>query len=106
MYAIKIITSNNDTVESVTSTVFYLAEEVSYTINHYASTADFWAQVEQHNPSYQLGSSPKTDSKEEGNYMSLCIYKDSDIVKEIFIMPWAWVYIMVDGKTIEVIKVK
>ena len=106
MYAIKVITSNNSEVETETTTVFYLAEEITYINRRYASTADFWAQVERHSPSYQLGDSPKTDGKEAGRYVDLCIYKDGDILKQIFVLPWAWIYIMQDGKTIEAINVK
>lgn len=106
MYAIKIITSNNSEVETETTTVFYLAEEIAYINRRYENTADFWAQVERHNPSYQLGDSPETDGKKEGRYVDLRIYNSNDLIKQIFVLPWAWIYIMQDGKTIEAINVK
>jgi len=97
MYAIKIESDN---------TVFHLAEEISYSHRKYTNTVDYWAQVEEHQPTHQLGNSPKLDGKDEGWYVDLCLYKDNEIVKEIFVMPMAWIYIMQEGKTIEVVNVK
>lgn len=104
MYAIKIVSTNLDGLGNTSA--FHLAEEVSYSHCRYASTTDFWAQVELHQPSHQLGNSPEIDGKGEGWYVDLRLYKDGDIIKEFFVMPVAWVYIMQDGKTIEVVNVK
>lgn len=97
MYAIKIVSD---------STVFHLAEEISYRHCKYASTADYWAQVEIEQPTHQIGDSPKSDGKDEGWYVDLNLYKDNVVFKELFVMPMAWIYIMQDGKTIEVVNVK
>jgi len=96
MYAIKIVSN---------FTAFHLADEVTYVRKEYKDKADFWVQVGDQQPSYSIGDSPATD--EPGFYIDLCLYRNPENVinKEIFIMPDAWIYIMQDGKTIEVVKV-
>jgi hypothetical protein len=95
MYAIKIVSN---------FTAFHLADEVTYVRKEFKNKEDFWAQVGEQQPSYQIGDSPTKD--EPGWYIDLCLYRSPEnvILKEIFVMCPAWIYIMQDGKTIEVIK--
>ncbi len=97
MYAIKVL--NNHEV------VLYLADIVYYKNISYKNKEEFWKQVKESKPDCQIGDIPIEDI--EGNYidLELRINSDNALVSKLFIMPWSIIYIMQDGKTIEIIKV-
>jgi hypothetical protein len=97
MYAIKIENS-----ESVT---FHEANEITYEYKDYSNIEDFLKKVNSSYYSYQLGDTPIEDK--EGCYLDLGLYRYSDGMgtKHGCILPNATIYIMQDGKTIEIVKV-
>jgi hypothetical protein len=97
MYAIKI--ENN---ESVT---FHEANEITYEYREYINKEDFLNKVNSIYYSYQLGETPSEDKS--GCFLDIGLYRHSDGLgtKHGCIIPNATIYIMQDGKTIEIIKV-
>lgn len=99
MYAIKIIGEEY--------TAFHLADEVHYKWLECKDKDEFWDQVREYSPTHQIGNPPSNDLKELTRYVYLTLYEDTNRAeyKSIFVLPTAWVYIMQDGKTIEVINI-
>jgi hypothetical protein len=97
MYAIKIL--NNSEV------ILYLADIIYYKSVNYKNKNEFWKQVKEIKPDCQIGEIPTEDS--EGNYVDLELQINSDnaLVNRLFIMPCSIIYIMQDGKTIEIVKI-
>ena len=97
MYAIKIENSN--------SVTFHEADEITYEYRDYLNIKDFLSKVSSDYYSYQLGDTPTEDK--EGCFLDIGLYRVSDGLgaKHGCIMPDATIYIMQDGKTIEIVKV-
>jgi len=96
MYAIKIV---NDY-----STVFHLAEELSYSFKTYKGSDEFFEIVDKIKPTHQLGD-PLLSGDIDSRFLDLTLLKNDESLRELFIMSPSRVYIMQDGKTIEVINV-
>ena len=102
MYAIKILNRDNVTL--------YLADIVHYKNITYKDMDEFFEHVRVVKPDVQIGDDLVIDTEgkpKEGSYLYMDLLSNSDnsIVKRLFILPYSVIYIMQDGKTIEVVKV-
>lgn len=97
MYAIKIVCDD--------FTVFHQADEVVYSYVRYKDQADFEVKAEEFQPDYITGEVAESEEGKYFMYLKLYTNPDSSTYKKIFVRPWGIVYIMQDGKTIEVIRV-
>ena len=97
MYAIKIVCDD--------FTAFHQADEIIYNYVNYKDWVDLNKKMEEFQPDYISGECKGLDEKGYFMYLKLYTNPDSSNYKKMFIMPWSIVYIMQDGKTIEVIRI-